>query len=68
MKMSYTPEKLKELWLAFGNTPINDDDEIEEPFLDFEAGTDRFLIWQWFDLRYPGGVYKLIGDAYEEDL
>lgn len=56
-------EKLKSLWLDFGNIPINDDDQIQEPFLNFEAGTDRFEIWEWFDLRYPGGVYGLINDT-----
>jgi hypothetical protein len=39
----------KELWAKFGDTPINDADEIEAPFLHFEAGTDRFEIWHWFE-------------------
>lgn len=67
IKGIFTPEKLKAMWLDFGNIPINDNDEILEPFLNFEAGTDRFMIWTWFDLRYPGGVYKLINDAWKED-
>lgn len=62
---SYGEEEIKELWNLFGDIPINDDDEILESFLEFEAGTDRFMIWTWFDYRYPGGVYKLINDAWK---
>ncbi len=56
-------EDLKELWLEFEHIPINDQDEIEEKYLGFAAGTNRFDIWGWFDARYPGGVAKLSGQA-----
>lgn len=56
---SFTDPDLEQLWDAFGDTPINDLDEIEEPFLDFPAGTYRFDIWHWFDERYSKGVYFL---------
>ncbi len=39
----------KVLWEAFGNIPIDEDDYIEEPFLHFDVGTDRFDIWLWFE-------------------
>ena len=45
MKLS----KLKDLWKELGDIPINDDEEIEEPFLHFEKGTDRYEIWHWFE-------------------
>jgi hypothetical protein len=32
-----------------GDVPVNDDDEIEESFLQFEAGVDRESIWTWFE-------------------
>ena len=53
------PEDLENLWEIFGDIPINDDDQIEEDFLGFEKGTNRFDVWHWFDERYPGGVIKL---------
>lgn len=54
---------IKQLWIEFGDIPINNNDEIEQPFMDFEIGTDRFQIWHWFDERYPGGVHELIIDC-----
>lgn len=45
-------EKAKELWEQFGDIPINDNDEIEEPFLDFPVGTNRFEIWEWFEEKF----------------
>ena len=56
---SFTDPDLEQLWDGFGDTTINDLDEIEEPFLDFPAGTYRFDIWHWFDERYSKGVYFL---------
>lgn len=56
---SFTDYDLEQLLDAFGDIPINDLDEIEEPFLDFPAGTYRFDIWHWFDERYSKGVYFL---------
>ena len=48
------------LWEEFGNTPINNDDEIEEDFHLWANGTDRFEIWHWFDAKVKGGVISLI--------
>ena len=42
-------DKLKKLWDKLGDIPINDDEEIEEDFLHFEKGTDRYTIWHWFE-------------------
>lgn len=48
------------LWAWFANVPINDQDEIMEDFLGWDAGTDRFEIWHWFDAHYFGGVHALL--------
>lgn len=48
---------LKELWESFSEVPINDDDEIDEDFLNFEAGTSRFDVWHWFDERCPNNLH-----------
>ncbi len=53
-------EELKESWLTFGDIPVNEDETIDEPFDQWPAGTDRFVIWHWFDEHYNGGVYKLL--------
>ena len=52
---------IEQLWQAFSDIGIDDQDRITEPFMDWEAGTDRFEIWHWFDEQYPGGVHKLMG-------
>lgn len=48
---------LPELWEKFGEVSINDDDEIEEDFLSFPAGTSRFDVWHWFDERCPNNLH-----------
>ena len=40
---------LKELWGKLGDIPINDNEEIDEDFLHFKKGTDRYEIWRWFE-------------------
>ena len=34
------------------------DDEIDEPFLHFEIGTDKFEIWHWFEDEFDISVAK----------
>lgn len=47
---------LLKLWEDLGNIPVNNDDEIDKPFLHFEKGTDREEVWYWF-----GDTYSKIG-------
>lgn len=42
----------KLLWERLGNIPIDDNENIDEPFIFFEKGTDRFEIWHWFEEHY----------------
>lgn len=58
---SFDDKEIEILWELFGDISTNDMDEIEEEFLGFPAGTDRFEIWHWFDEMYPRGVEGLIG-------
>lgn len=51
-----TFEDVKKLWDEFSDVPVDSDDRIERPFLHFEAGTDRFDMWIWFDERCPHGM------------
>ena len=48
-----------ELWAKLGDVPVNDDGEIEEPFLHFTEGTDREDIWYWFEDFFNISVTEL---------
>lgn len=48
----------QKLWELLGNVPVNEDDEIEEPFLHFGIGTDREEIWSWFEETFDLSVAK----------
>ncbi|MGM9779769.1 MAG: hypothetical protein ACI3ZD_15770 [Prevotella sp.] len=48
---------LEELWDQFSEVPVNNDDEIEEDFLFFSAGTSKFDVWHWFDERCPNNLH-----------
>lgn len=58
---SLNPKSLKQariLWSKLGDIPINSDEEIEEDFLDFTAGTDIHEIWYWFEEYFNCSVAK----------
>lgn len=59
---------LERLWKQFTDIPMNHDTEkMEEPFMDFPAGTAREDIWHWFDERHSKGVvYLLYGRPFYE--
>lgn len=56
--MIKTLEKAKELWEELGDIPVNDQEEIDDPFLDFEIGTDMYEIWHWFEETFNVSVAK----------
>jgi hypothetical protein len=40
------------LWAELGDVPTSDDGtdgKLDEPFLFFEAGTDVYEVWEWFE-------------------
>lgn len=45
-----------ELWEMFADIPVNENDELEQPFLSFPAGTSKTDVWHWFDERTPNGI------------
>lgn len=51
-------ECAKHLWRILGDIPIDDDEEIEEQFLTFEVGTDRYEIWSWFEYYFNLSVHE----------
>ena len=50
----------KTLWLELGNIPVNNEDELEDCFLVFEKGTDKFDVWHWFEFFFNVVLGKLI--------
>ncbi len=59
--------QLENLWQQFGDIPMDPETEcIEEPFLDFPAGTFREEVWHWFDERYSKGIYNLMYQGGED--
>ncbi len=53
-----TLEQLERLWLALSYVPVNEDAEIEESFLHFDAGTDSTEIWHWFESKNSEFIVK----------
>ena len=46
------------LWLELGDVPINDNEEIETPFLHLPINTHREDIWHWFEDTFNISVAK----------
>ena len=51
-KLSYVTK----LWDKLGDIPCNDDEDIEEEFLHFPVGTQRYEIWHWFESKFDLSV------------
>lgn len=47
-------EDYKKLWEKLGDIPCDEENDqyIEEPFLHFEKGTDKYIIWHWFEEKF----------------
>ena len=59
--MKHTDKFILKLWKKFGDTPITDDDLIDEDFYIWKKGTDRIeVIWRWFDNNYSTGLKGLM--------
>lgn len=50
----------KELWKELGDIPVNEHEEIDEDFLEFEKGTEIYEIWHWFEEKFNVRVYDLM--------
>lgn len=55
-------EKLEYLWEKFGDVLIDDDECILDDFMGFECGTNREIVWRWFDIRHSKGVAALMNE------
>lgn len=59
-RKKFSDEELEKLWGILGDVPVNDDDEIMEPFIDFPVGTNKEDVWYWFDEHHSEGVVALM--------
>lgn len=65
--LQYRDHELEKLWEQLGDVPIDPDtEEIQEQFLGFPVGTNREIIWHWFDIRHSRGVgYLMFKDGVD---
>ena len=61
-------DRAKELWMDFGDVPMNPETErIEVSWLGFLAGTHREVIWRWFEEYFDVSVAEdLMGCEMDE--
>jgi hypothetical protein len=50
----------QQIWQKLSDVPVNEENEIDEPFLDFPVGTHRQEIWSWIERAYEVNVYDLM--------
>lgn len=48
----------QKLWEVLEDYTVDEDDNIEKAFLHFEAGTDRFTIWHWFESYFGVSIVE----------
>lgn len=59
MKRELIMQNVKELWLEFGDVPMDPETEcIETEWSGFLPGTHREKIWQWFEDTFNVSVAK----------
>lgn len=58
----YILEVAQSLWSELGNIPVNEDDELDEDFVNsfttFFKGTDKTEVWHWFEETFNLSVAK----------
>lgn len=57
----------RRMWELFGGVPIDEEEEIDQSFLLWVKGTDRFRIWDWFDKVCPHSLAQDIIDHKPEE-
>jgi len=50
----------EKFWEMLGDVPVTEDDDLDDDFLIFDKGTDKFDVWHWFEENFDtqiGGKY-----------
>lgn len=58
MAEALTDQELAALWQQLGTVPCDDDGLLLEQWREWQSGTDRELIWHWFDERHSVGLVE----------
>jgi hypothetical protein len=53
-------QELEALWKQLGDVPCDDNGMLLEQWREWQSGTDRELIWHWFDRSHSAGVVALM--------
>jgi len=48
--------RAEEIWEKLGDVPIDEDECIDEVFMDFDIGTHREDIWHWIEEKFDVSV------------
>ncbi|WP_145840212.1 hypothetical protein [Marinobacter sp. P4B1] len=52
------------LWQELADIPVDEDDQLDAPFLHFEKGEDKEAVWHWFESEFGLSVAEdLMGVA-----
>jgi hypothetical protein len=51
---------LRNLWFAFTDIPIDEEECIDEDFYIWLKGTARIEIWHWFDESFQNGIHEML--------
>lgn len=54
--------KIEEMWNAFGDVPLDENECLEASWNDFPKGTHKEEIWYWFDEHHTQGVGWLMNE------
>ena len=51
-----TDDDIESAWVMLADVPVNSKGKIDRDFLYWEKGTDRKVIWNWFDQNHSLGI------------
>lgn len=64
-------KQLEKSWIELSDIPFDENKNGElvlaEKWLHFEEGTEREIIWGWFDENHSKGVHYLMFEMEEEE-
>lgn len=58
LKESRDLTEARALWAQLGDIPVNEDDELDAPFLHFQPGASKVDVWQYFEQRFDCSVVE----------
>ena len=59
-------EVAMEVWGEFGNVIVDEDDNIEQGWRHFPAGTSKFDVWHWIEDKYDVSIAEDLMNSITE--